>query len=244
MAAAHFGLPLQQFSTVFPFHLVLNRDTMIVQLGQVLQRLCPNLSIGDRFEQHFKINRPSLATLDFKVIREQTRTLFLIETLHNGIQLKGQIVEVEDPESALIFLGSPWITEQAALKTYGLTLKDFAIHDPIADYLFLLQGKNTALTDAKKLTNKLTQQRTVLRESEAAIRALYQITSSNSLNFDQSLHELLIMGRSQFGLEIGVLSHVVGDRYEVVAACLPNNTLVKGMHLQVSQTYCHETLKT
>ena len=241
MASAHFGLPLQQFSAVFPFHLVLNQETAIVQVGQVLQRLCPDLLIGDRFEQHFQVNRPSLTAIDFQSIRAQTRSLFLLEALTSKIQLKGQIVEVEDPEIALVFLGSPWITEQSALKAYGLTLKDFAIHDPIADYLFLLQGKNAALADAQKLTSKLTQQRTLLKESEAAIRALYQITSS-SLDFEQCLYKLLRMGTQQFGLEMGILSQVVGDRYEVVAACHADQPLLRGISIPVSQTYCHETL--
>ena len=244
MTSAHFGLPLQQFSAVFPFHLVLNQEIEIVQVGQVLQRLCPNLSIGDRFEQHFKVNRPSLSAIDFQSIQAQTRSLFLLEAQDSKIQLKGQIVEVNDPEPALIFLGSPWITEQSALKGYGLTLKDFAVHDPIADYLFLLQGKNTALSDAQKLTSKLTQQRTLLKESEAAIRALYQITSSSHLDFNQCLHKLLLMGTQQFGLEMGILSHVVGDRYEVVAACRAEQALLKGVGISVSQTYCHETLQT
>ncbi len=82
-----------------------------------------------------------------------------------------------------------------------------------------------------------------LRESEAAIRALYEVTTSGQLDFDQCLQKLLAMGRRQFGLEIGVLSHVQGDQYEVIATQLPNNIKAKGAIFNLRQTYCHETLQ-
>ncbi len=82
-----------------------------------------------------------------------------------------------------------------------------------------------------------------LRESEAAIRALYEVTASGQRDFDQSLQKLLAMGRQQFGMDIGVLSYVEGDRYQVIATQLPNNINAKGAILDLRQTYCHEALQ-
>jgi PAS domain S-box-containing protein len=102
-----------------------------------------------------------------------------------------------------------------------------------------------------------------LRESEAAIRALYEVTASRKLNFDECLQQLLGMGRRQFGFEIGVLSHVESvsnsekapssaqqdgvapkeGRYEIIATQLPNNINPKGAIFDLRQTYCYETLK-
>ena len=104
-----------------------------------------------------------------------------------------------------------------------------------------------------------------LRESEAAIRALYEVTASGKLDFDECLQKLLAMGCRQFGLEIGVLSHVESyhdseavvvpsntqasslapksSRYEVIATQLPNSINAKGAIFDLKQTYCHETLK-
>ena len=82
-----------------------------------------------------------------------------------------------------------------------------------------------------------------LRESEAAIRALYKVTASRQLNFNRCLQKLLAMGRRQFGLEIGVLSCISGDRYEVIATQLPHKINPKGAVFDLRQTYCSETLQ-
>ncbi|HEY9665853.1 MAG TPA: PAS domain-containing protein, partial [Coleofasciculaceae cyanobacterium] len=82
-----------------------------------------------------------------------------------------------------------------------------------------------------------------LRESETAIRDLYEVTASGQLDFDRSLQKLLAMGRQQFGLDIGILSCVEEDRYEIIATQLPNNINSKGAILDLKQTYCHEMLQ-
>jgi len=78
------------------------------------------------------------------------------------MHLKGQMICLSDPE-VILFIGSPWVTDTKSLELLGLKLKDFAIHDPIVDFLFLLQSKNTALVDTQKLADELTQQRSQLR---------------------------------------------------------------------------------
>ncbi|WNZ43339.1 response regulator [Leptolyngbya boryana CZ1] len=83
-----------------------------------------------------------------------------------------------------------------------------------------------------------------LRESEAAIRALYQVTSSPKNDFEQGIQALLRLGREQFGLDIGLLSRVQDDRYSVLCAQLPNGITVRDISLELKQTYCETTLKT
>ena len=82
------------------------------------------------------------------------------------------------------------------------------------------------------------------KESEAAIRALYEVTASAHPDFDQCLQQLLALGQRQFGMEIGILSGVEGDRYEIIATQLPNNINAKGVTLDLKQTYCHKTWQT
>lgn len=182
-----FSLSPHQLEKVFPFHLVFNENLEIVQLGRSLARLYPELLLGSRIEQHFEIHRPTLS-VTFDAIREQSDSLFLLEFQHNGMRLRGQMVYVEE-SNVIFFMGSPWITDVADLESLELSLEDFAIHEPVVDFLFLLQAHKTALSEARELTKKLTKQRAELRE---ALQKAEQTAAAQAKarQFQQALEDL------------------------------------------------------
>ncbi|RUT06987.1 hypothetical protein DSM106972_022480 [Dulcicalothrix desertica PCC 7102] len=153
-------------------------------------RIHPENLIGCNLSQHFKIIRPAIkGAPDFATISKQSRSLFLLESLHNGIQLKGQMIPDQE-QSVIFFLCSVWVTETNALAKFGLKLKDFAIHDPIIDFLFLLQGQNTALEDTKKLTIELTQKQEQLQQALTIQEVLAQTAEAQAQKLEQCLLEL------------------------------------------------------
>ncbi len=90
-----------------------------------------------------------------------------------------------------------------------------------------------------------------LRESEAAIKALYQVTSAprtdpfNRLStFDLRLQELLTMGCRQFGMEVGVLSAIEGEKYQIMAVKCPNDSIAIGQVYDLQKTFCVATAKS
>jgi len=87
-----------------------------------------------------------------------------------------------------------------------------------------------------------------LRESEAAIKALYQVTSAPRTDpqgrfstFDLRLQELLAMGCRQFGLKVGILSAIEGDNYQIIAVECPDGSIVKGQIYDLEKTFCVAT---
>ena len=185
------------FGKVFPFYLVLNSDLEIVHAGPVIKRLYPNILISKNFQEQFEIKRPKIAT-DFNAFRTHTRSLFLLESLQNGMQLKGQIVYV-DYEDVILFLGSPWITDPAMMTDFKLKISDFALHDPVADFLFLLQAQSTSLKDSKKLADKLAEQK---------------IEIGKALIQEQELNELktrfITTASHEFRTPLGIISSSTG----------------------------------
>jgi two-component system NtrC family sensor kinase len=161
----HFGLTGAAFADAFPFHLVLDRELEVVQSGPVIQRLCPGLVAGGAFSAHFQLRRPAIEA-NWDAFVAQPHSLFLLEGNRPGLLLRGMMVALDDG-AHLAFLGSPWLTSVRELETLGLSLHEFAVHDPIADLLFLIQTKDHGLDDAKALAAEL---RTAKEAAEAKLR--------------------------------------------------------------------------
>jgi PAS domain S-box-containing protein len=56
-----------------------------------------------------------------------------------------------------------------------------------------------------------------VRQSEATIRALYQIGASSELDYQGRLTQILRLGCESFGTDLGIIGRINGDFYEIVA---------------------------
>ncbi len=189
MSAPGLAPAAEQFGALFPFHLAFDARLTIVQTGSMWQRMCPQVAPGTPLTEHFRLVRPQMP-LTFAAIREQTRSIFLLECLPNGAILRGQMLPLDDA-AVMIFLCSPWITDVAEVTRLGISLSDLAIHDPAADFFFLLRSKESALRDATALAEKLGDQRAALRaandalqESEAWLRAIRDTAADGIVTID------------------------------------------------------------
>ena len=181
LVPAKISLPPDFFTQAFPFHFAFSRNLEIFQAGEVLQRISPEGFVGSQFEECFKILRPTI-TVDFDIIHQRSRKFFLIQSLAKGFQLKGQMMYI-DHQDLMFFLGSLWVTDLAELKQYGVKLKDFAIHEPTADFLYLLQAKSSALSDTTKLADELTRK-------QSQLESTLDVVNEKNNNLNKTLKEL------------------------------------------------------
>ena len=117
-----------------------------------------------------------------------------------------------------------------------------AIREPETGKIQEIIGVSRDITERK-------QREQELKESEASIRALYQVTSvpfadllNPISNFEQRIQNLLAMGCKQFNLEFGILSHIEGDDYRVIAVHSPDNSIMKGQVFNLEKTFCVATV--
>ena len=100
----------------------------------------------------------------------------------------------------------------------------------------LYQQSQSELNERKRAEQEL-------RESEAILRSLYEVTSAHQLDFDHTLQAILDLGRRQFGLDFGAFAKIDGDRYTIVMRQGINGCITRDIVLDLKQAYCNEILE-
>ncbi|XP_041730574.2 guanylate cyclase soluble subunit alpha-1 isoform X3 [Coregonus clupeaformis] len=152
-------MPTSLFSSTFPFHLFLDQDLGLLQIGDGLRK---RLSRKDglrrpaAFQEHFAIITPQIRCT-FQGILTMLNTQFIIRIKHQGgsmaddtgklMDLKGQMIYISE-SNAILFLGSPCVDKLEELTGRGLYLSDIPIHNALRDVV--LVGEQAKAQDGLK----------------------------------------------------------------------------------------------
>jgi C4-dicarboxylate-specific signal transduction histidine kinase len=187
-STSQFGLPPQQFAAAFPFHLVLNMQMEILQVGTTLQRICADILPSVSMDKLFESIRPE-GVFCVNWVLENAGSFFLIKHLASDLKLRGEFVFLPN-ESVLLFLGTPWFIDASEIAKHKLSFADFATHDVVVDMLQLFQVNKMALEDANKLSGKLKIQRGVLRLANENLKKQEAKTHQLTAELRQSRDEM------------------------------------------------------
>ena len=112
--------------------------------------------------------------------------------------------------------------------------------------IFPLRGVDGEITGAISADIDISAQHLAeeaLRQSEERLHTLYNVTSQQALSFEEKTAELLQLGADQFGLPIGSLARVQGERYQIVQSVSPGDVIPPNTEYAVCDTYCVEALR-
>jgi PAS domain S-box-containing protein len=144
------------FAELFPFHIAFDKTMKIIQVGKSIKRIC-HLETGSQLSQYFSIKNFSI-DMEFNAILKHAQEVFVLVSVDEVISLRGEMLHLTSA-GHMVFLCSPAIADYDALERYGLVMSDFAIFDPVVDFLLLLQSSKGALSDARQIADKLVRQR-------------------------------------------------------------------------------------
>ncbi|XP_007232783.2 guanylate cyclase soluble subunit alpha-1 [Astyanax mexicanus] len=153
-------IPLSLLYTTFPFHILLDQDMVLLQIGDGLRKRLGRSRDGQRrptFEEHFSIVLPEIRA-NFQGILTMLNTQFILRvkqqqpsssTASYGkhMDLKGQMIFMSEM-NAVLFLGSPCVDKLEELTGRGLYLSDIPIHNALRDVV--LVGEQAKAQDGLK----------------------------------------------------------------------------------------------
>lgn len=150
-------LPTSLFSTIFPFHLILDQNLALMQIGHALRKRLTRkdgpLKRSATFQEHFLIVTPQIKCT-FQDILTMLNTQFIIRIKHANtdstgklMDLKGQMIYVSE-SNVILFLGSPCVDKLEELTGRGLYLSDIPIHNALRDVV--LVGEQAKAQDGLK----------------------------------------------------------------------------------------------
>ncbi|EAT32525.1 AAEL015372-PA [Aedes aegypti] len=180
------------FCKVFPFHLMFNRDMIVVQAGKSVSRVIPKISEQNcRLLTIFEAIRPHLE-LSFVNILAHINTIYVLKTKagvmsisERYLRLKGQMMYI--PESDLIlFQCYPSVMNLNDLTKKGLHISDIPLHDASRDLVLLseqFEAEYKLTTNLEILTDRLQQTyRDLESEKQKTDRLLYSVLPKTVAN--------------------------------------------------------------
>jgi anti-anti-sigma regulatory factor len=162
-------MSLEALSALYPFHVAADLELRICSVGPSLAKICPSVTPERRAAECLRLARPR-AAMEIAALRSKQRTLVLVETLSERVALRGQIV-VDEAQGLVLFAVAPRVLEAADISALGLSLHDFGPSDPMADFLLLLQTKESILGDALRLNEELGLRQVELEGAREALLA-------------------------------------------------------------------------
>ncbi|MFB6179542.1 MAG: PAS domain S-box protein [Halorientalis sp.] len=95
----------------------------------------------------------------------------------------------------------------------------------------------------ERTTGTRAQTHEQLEATNRALRELRAILTDHDGDFETKLQRLLVVGCEQFELDIGALSRIDGDRYEVIGAVDDSGTITSGDVYDTDETLCARTVQ-
>lgn len=163
------------FCKAFPFHIVFDSHLTILQVGQSLSWVMPNLQLNkDKLTDYFLLERPRIK-LSFENIISHINTIYILRmarmapivpaasgrhssdrmsiSLASGndpMRLRGQMVYAIESE-AMLFICSPRVKRLQDLQQRGLYLSDIPIHDATRGMLMMGQAAAAEFSKSVRL---------------------------------------------------------------------------------------------
>lgn len=167
-------------ASCFPFYLSVDKDWNLAAVGPSLERAMGCETLGQQLSSLFDISKPTNCTIK-EFHDKHSNTLVFLNDKAKSLRYRGQLFLTRD-FSSLFFLQTPIITNLSTLENKGLLFTDFAMTDPVLDYLIMVQSHRELLEKSQKLNTKLERSINLAESASEKYLALLKVVMHDLLN--------------------------------------------------------------
>lgn len=146
-------IDLTIIDVLFPYYFIINKDGMIIEKGASITKLMKHQNLELSFDNYFSILKPADTSIT-QVMSSKNNELVVIKMKSPNAKFMGQALAIPNT-SHCMFIVNLVIQNIDELSALQLDFNDFAIQDPIFDYLMLIQTQRRAIKQVEEANLKI-----------------------------------------------------------------------------------------
>jgi PAS domain S-box-containing protein len=172
----------EQINRLFPFHLIVDSDFLIISTGESLTKIQSGINTKNFFDI-FSVERPySLNKLSFKELSSDKEVFYILKMLNLELLFKAQFEFINNNKG--LFILTPWFTSIEDLKDNNLIISDFANYDQTFDLLHVIKNIEINTDELSLLTSQLRTKNLQLGLQEEKFRNIIENMNLGLLEVD------------------------------------------------------------
>ena len=190
------ALSEEGFAESFPFGFVVEPGGTFALVGAALKRHF-GIASGESVDDFFEIRRP-LGSGGILDLPREPRSTVVLRVRDSDLEIRGNVIRTDD-ESRIAFVCTPILLDLEDVKDRDLQLIDFSPNDATPDLLMSMQATQTALEDARNLSDEL---QSALVGARAAVQAKSEFLATMSHEIRTPLNGVIGMSSLLQGTEL------------------------------------------
>jgi two-component system NtrC family sensor kinase len=167
-----------------PLSLLVDDIGIISAYSEALGKSIPTLRKGIEFTKIFTIVRPS----SFDKLLELTEPKFFVVIVDASSGNKFKCSKISSENGSFMLACSPMLNESNSPADYNLSVSDFAAHDIIAEYMFVMKANQMGMKEATELIQSITAKNKQLEQARKDLLSLNERIEEKAAKTEQSLN--------------------------------------------------------
>jgi two-component system NtrC family sensor kinase len=156
---------------LLPLSLFVSDNGVVISFSTSMVKSAPSLADNQCFDDVFEVLRPS----GFNGLKALVDTSFFVIIKDRKTGNLFKCTKLNGESNMFCLACNPVLTEQNSPADYGLSVSDFAPHDIIAEYLFVMKANRMGMREANELIEAVTLKNRQLEQARRDLVRLNQM---------------------------------------------------------------------